>query len=200
MPKLELPPLPYAEDALAPTISKATIERHYGKHHKTYVDKANGMIEGTPLADKSLEEIIKAAAADPAKKGLFNNAAQVFNHNVYWQSLSPNGGAPSDALKAQIEKDLGGVDKLKDDLVAKGVGHFASGWIWVGWSNGKLSLVDTHDADTCILHGQAPILVLDVWEHAYYLDYQNERERHLRTVVNELLNWKGASDRFAAVS
>jgi Fe-Mn family superoxide dismutase len=195
--KLVLPALAYAQDALAPVISVSTMERHYGKHHNAYVVKGNQLIEGTPLANASLEEIVKDAAKT-GNKPLFNNAAQVWNHNRYWESLSPNGGTPSDALAAAIDRDLGGLAMLKEDIVKKGVGHFASGWVWLTKKDGKLHLIDTHDADCALMHDHAPLLVLDVWEHAYYLDYQNERERHLRTVANDLLNWTGASERFAA--
>lgn len=200
MPRFELPPLPFAQDALAPVISVSTMERHYGKHHKAYVDKTNALIEGTPFADMSLEEIIVESARAQTTRALMNNAAQTWNHTRYWESLSPDGGAPSDQLAERIERDLGGMDKFKEEIVKKGVGHFASGWVWLTFANGKLNLIDTHDADCALLHGQDPLLVLDVWEHAYYLDYQNERERHLRTVAQELLNWRGASARLAALT
>lgn len=198
MSQIELPALPWAHDALAPAISQATIETHWGKHHRTYVTKTNAAIEGTDLAGKSLEDVIRAAAAAPEKRGLFNNSAQIWNHSRYWESLSPDGGQPSDALAAKIESDLGGMAKLKADMVAKGVGHFASGWVWLTHKGGTLHLIDTHDADTALIHGHDCLLVLDVWEHAYYIDYKNERDRHLNTLVNECLNWRGASDRFAA--
>jgi Fe-Mn family superoxide dismutase len=200
MPKLELPPLPWAPDALEPLISRATIDKHYGKHHKAYVDKGNALIEGTHYETLTLEEIILESAQDAGAKGIFNNAAQVWNHTRYWESLSPDGGQPSDALAAAISKSFGSLQALKDELVKKGVGHFASGWVWLVAENGGLKVVDTHDADNALVHGLETLLVLDVWEHAYYLDYQNERERHLRALVDGRLDWKRASDRFAALS
>jgi Fe-Mn family superoxide dismutase len=200
MPQIELPPLPWSEDALDPVISRATIEKHYGKHHRAYVAKTNSMIEGTPFAEMSLEEIIIESARAQSTRGLMNNAAQAWNHARYWESLSPNGGAPSDALAERIDKELGGMAKLKDEIVKKGVGHFASGWVWLSVHKGALHLIDTHDADNALLRGHEPLLTLDLWEHAYYLDYQNERERHLRTVVEDMLDWQGASARFAALT
>src|SRR5262249_22137842 len=158
-------------DALAPHISSTTIETHYGTHHRNYVNKTNELTQG---AEQDLDDIIRSAAHDPKQRVLFNNAAQVWNHNFYWESLSPNGGAPSDALAGALERDLGGLGKVKDELVKKGVGHFASGWVWLARNKeGKLAILDTHDADTAILHEVDPLLVLDVWEHAYYLDYKS---------------------------
>ncbi len=197
---LELPPLPYARNALAPVISQDTIDRHYGKHHQAYVTKTNELIEGTRLAEMSLEEIIRESESAQTTRVLFNNAAQVWNHTRYWESLSPQGGAPSDKLAAQIEKDFRGLEALKEELVKKGVGHFASGWVWLTWHGGRLNVIDTHDADNALVRGHEALLVLDVWEHAYYLDYQNERPRHLKTVVEEIINWAGASARFAALA
>ncbi len=200
MPKFELPPLPWAPDALEPLISRATIDKHYGKHHKAYVDKTNSLIEGTHYADMTLEEIILESAQDANAKTLFNNAAQVWNHSRYWESLSPDGGAPSSALDMRIKQDFGSLSALRDELVKKGVGHFASGWVWLAAENGALKVIDTHDADNALVHGLDLILVLDLWEHAYYLDYQNERERHLRAIVEGRLDWRRASDRFAAIA
>ena len=197
MTDLVLPPLPWSADALDPVISKTTIDTHHGKHHKAYVDKAKGLVEGTRFAELSLEEIVLETARDPAQKLLFNNAAQIWNHNRYWESLAPKSGQPSAELAAKLQSDLGGLDKFKEEIVKKGVGHFASGWVWLTLKDGKLNLIDTHDADNALVHGHEALLVLDVWEHAYYVDYKNERERHLKTVVNELLNWDGASERFA---
>jgi Fe-Mn family superoxide dismutase len=197
MSNIELPPLPWAPDALDPVISKTTIDTHYGKHHKAYVDKTKSLIEGTRAAEFNLEEIITEAARNSTQRTLFNNAAQIWNHNRYWESLSPKGGKPSDELAAKLQSDLGGLEKFNEEIVKKGVGHFASGWVWLVLNKGKLAIVDTHDADNALVHGHEALLVLDVWEHAYYVDYKNERERHLKTVVNELLNWDGASERFA---
>lgn len=199
MSKIELPPLPFAPDALDPVISKTTLEFHHGKHHNAYVTKAKGMVEGTKYASMSLEEVVVESAKDSAApKGLFNNAAQIYNHNVYWLSLAPKSAGPSAELAAALTKDLGGLDKFKEDIVAKGVGHFASGWVWLTVKDKTLNLIDTHDADSAICHGHAPLLVLDVWEHAYYIDYKNERDRYLKTLANELINWDGASERYAA--
>jgi Fe-Mn family superoxide dismutase len=197
MTKIELPPLPWAHDALAPAISKETIDNHYGKHHRTYVEKTNALMD---REYDSLEDVIHSSHKDPKLKTLFNNAAQVWNHDRYWESLSPNGGKPSDALQARIDKDLGGLDKAKDELVKRGVGHFASGWVWLVFDRGKLGVIDTHDADDALVHGIEPLLVLDVWEHAYYLDYQSGREKHLRAVVGEILNWNGANEKFARLN
>jgi Fe-Mn family superoxide dismutase len=197
---LELPPLPYAPDALAPVISQATIDKHYGAHHRTYVDKGNGLIQGSRFESMAFEDIVRESAKDPASRGVFNNAAQVWNHNRYWESLSPNGGAPSDALSARIDQDFGGMAQLKDTLVKKGVGHFASGWVWLAWVGGKLEVIDTHDADNALVHNVEALLTIDVWEHAYYIDYQNQREAHLRKVVEDILDWNRASAHFAAVA
>ncbi len=197
MTKIELMPLPFAHDALGPAISRETIDSHYDKHHRAYVEKTNALMSRDY---DSLEDVIRESARDPKSKTLFNNAAQVWNHDRYWESLSPNGGAPSDALAASIERDLGGPAKLKDELVKRGVAHFASGWVWLALDKGKLAILDTHDADDALMHNTEPLLVLDVWEHAYYLDYKSARETHLRAVVEDVLNWKGASDRLGRLT
>jgi superoxide dismutase, Fe-Mn family len=196
---IELPPLPWAPDALAPIISKDTIDTHYGKHHKAYVDKTNALIEPRRFENLTLEDIVLDSARDQTARTLFNNAAQVWNHNRYWESLSPDGGEPTGAFAAQIDRDFGGLAKLKEEMVKKGVGHFASGWVWLAYHNEKLCTIDTHDADNALVRGLQPLLVLDVWEHAYYLDYKNERERHLRSVIEELIDWRRASTRFDAL-
>jgi Fe-Mn family superoxide dismutase len=193
---IELPPLPYADDALDPHISARTISFHYGKHHATYVTNTNNLIEGTEHADASLEEIVKAAGPG----GLFNNAAQVWNHNFYWQSMSPAGGGdPSGDLAAAIDAAFGSASDFKQQLVDKGKGNFGSGWTWlVKNAAGGLEIVNTDDADTPIAHGQTPLLTVDVWEHAYYLDYQNARPAYLETFVEKLLNWEFAATNYAA--
>jgi Fe-Mn family superoxide dismutase len=198
MSHIQLPRLPWSPDALEPAISKRTIDTHYGKHHKAYVEKLNKLIAGTAYETLTLDQIVRETASDKSKNGraIFNNAGQAWNHTRYWESLSPESGEPSDALSARIEQDFGGLAQLKDEMVAKGVGHFASGWIWLTWADGKLNVIDTHDADNALAHGHEALLVLDLWEHAYYLDYQQERERHLRALVEDALNWKGASARF----
>lgn len=199
MPQITLPPLPWAKDALAPVISAATVDKHYEAHHAGYVKRVNTLIEEAGYADRSLEEIVLAAASDPEARALANAAGQAWNHDRYWESLSPDGGEPSATLAAQIEIDFGALIDLEDALVAKGVGHFASGWVSLTYKDGALHLIETHDAETVLTRGHAPLLVLDVWEHAYYLDYQHDRERHLRLVVDELLDWRGASARFEAL-
>jgi Fe-Mn family superoxide dismutase len=193
---IELPPLPYADDALDPHVSARTISFHYGKHHATYVTNTNNLIEGTEHADKSLEEIVLAAGPG----GLFNNAAQVWNHNFYWNSMSPSGGGdPSGDLAAAIDAAFGSASDFKQQLVDKGKGNFGSGWTWlVKNAQGGLEIVNTDDADTPIAHGQTPLLTVDVWEHAYYLDYQNARPAYLETFVEKLLNWEFAAANFAA--
>ena len=191
---IELPPLPYADDALDPHISARTISFHYGKHHATYVANLNGLIEGTPDADKSLEQII----ADAEPGGLFNNAAQVWNHTFYWNSMTPSGGGdPSGDLAAAIDKSFGSASAFKEELVTKGKGNFGSGWTWLVKDGDGLAIVNTDDADTPIKHGQTPLLTVDVWEHAYYLDYQNARPAYLETFVDKLLNWEFAASNFA---
>jgi|CXWL01.1.fsa_nt_gi Fe-Mn family superoxide dismutase len=195
---IELPRLPWAADALEPAISRRTIETHYGKHHKGYVEKTNKLAAEAGLDALSLEELILETAGDKAKpmRTLFNNAAQVWNHNRYWDSLSPTSSAPSDALAARIDADFGGIAALKDELVKKGVAHFASGWVWLVHADDKLKVIDTHDAENALVQGVDALLVVDLWEHAYYLDYQQERERHLRAVVEDNLNWTNASAHF----
>jgi superoxide dismutase, Fe-Mn family len=200
MSTIQLPELAWKPEALEPAISRTTIETHHGKHHRAYVNKANELIKGTAFEGLSHEEIILEAARAQATRPLLNNAAQAWNHARYWESLSPDGGAPEGALAAQIEKDFRGLDKLKDEIVKKGVGHFASGWVWLVHAQGKLQVVDTHDADNTVLHGQQALFVLDLWEHAYYLDYKNERERHLRTVLDSVLNWRGANAKFETLT
>jgi Fe-Mn family superoxide dismutase len=191
---IELPPLPYADDALDPHISARTISFHYGKHHATYVANLNGLIEGTPDADKSLEQII----ADAGPGGLFNNAAQVWNHTFYWNSMAPSGGGdPSGDLAAAIDKSFGSASAFKEELVTKGKGNFGSGWTWLVKDGDGLAVINTDDADTPIKHGQTPLLTVDVWEHAYYLDYQNARPAYLETFVDKLLNWEFAASNFA---
>jgi Fe-Mn family superoxide dismutase len=193
--KIELPALPYGEGDLAPHISSQTVNIHYGRHHKTYVEKTKGMVAGTDLADASLEDIIKATASKADKKGLFNNAAQAWNHAFYWKSMSPKGGGqPSGKLKDKIDADLGGFDKLKEALSNAAVTQFGSGWAWLVVEGGKLKVVQTGNAATPIAEGQTPLLTIDVWEHAYYLDYQNKRPDYVGTFIDKLLNWEFAAE------
>lgn len=182
----ELPELPYEKNALEPHISAETLEYHYGKHHKTYVDKLNGMVEGTDMADKSLEDVVKAASG-----GMFNNAAQVWNHTFYWNCLSPNGGgAPDGALAAKISEAFGSFDKFKDEFTNSAIGNFGSGWTWlVQKRDGAVTIVNTDDADTPLTDDSVtPLLTVDVWEHAYYIDYRNARPKYLEAFWS-LVNW-----------
>ena len=187
--------LPYAADALAPAVSAETLSYHYGKHHQAYLDKTNKAIEGTELADKSLEQV--AAAARGSDKGLFNNAAQSWNHGFYWHSMAPEAGNPSDELTSLIDEAFGSLDGLKSKLAERGAGHFASGWVWLAEKGGKLSIEETHDGDTLADQDFNPLLTIDVWEHAYYLDHQNKRPDYLDKVINEKLNWSFASENLA---
>jgi Fe-Mn family superoxide dismutase len=192
--KIELPPLPYPDTALAPYISQNTISFHYGKHHKAYVDNTLKMIAGTDLADASLEDVIKAAAGKPDRKGLFNNSAQVWNHTFYWKSLSPKGGGePGGKLMDRIKTDFGDFAKLKDELGKAAVTQFGSGWAWVVLDGGKLKVEQTANADNPMVAGKTPLLGIDVWEHAYYLDYQNKRPDYVTAVIDKLINWEFAA-------
>lgn len=188
-------PLPYADDALAPAISAETLSFHHGKHHQTYVDKMNAAIEGTDLAGKSMEDIIRAARG--SNQGLFNNAAQSWNHAFYWHSLTADGGAPEGDLKAKIDDAFGSVDALLQQLQDRGVGHFASGWVWLAEKDGKLSIEETHDGDTLADSGFNPLLTLDVWEHAYYIDHRNARPAYLKAVCGGKINWAFAAENLA---
>jgi Fe-Mn family superoxide dismutase len=192
--------LPYADTALDPVISARTISFHHGMHHKTYVDNLNKLVENDPMSEMSLVDIVKAVAGKADKVGHFNNAGQVFNHDFYWNSLKPNGGGhPGGALKAQIDSDLGGYDKFKADFHAAALGQFGSGWAWLVWKTAdkKLAIEKTANADTPIARGDAPILTIDVWEHAYYLDHQNRRAAYATAVIDKLLNWDFAAEQFA---
>ncbi|HVW65518.1 MAG TPA: superoxide dismutase [Nitrosospira sp.] len=185
-----LPPLPYAENALDPVISANTLSFHYGKHHKTYVDNLNKLISGTELADSSLEGIIAATAGNAEKAGIFNNAAQVWNHTFYWNSLSPQGGGkpPSD-LGDKIDSSFGSLDACKKELATAAMTQFGSGWAWLVQDGDKLKVVKTGNADTPLTKGMKPLLTIDVWEHAYYLDYQNRRPDYVNAVLDKLINW-----------
>lgn len=185
-----LPPLPYAENALDPVISANTLSFHYGKHHKAYVDNLNKLISGTELADSSLEEIIAATAGNADKAGIYNNAAQVWNHTFYWNSLSPRGGGepPSD-LKKKIDSSFGSLDACKKELATAATTQFGSGWAWLVQDGDKLKVVKTGNADSPLIKGMKPLLTIDVWEHAYYLDYQNRRPDYVNAVLDKLINW-----------
>ncbi|MCL7939082.1 MULTISPECIES: superoxide dismutase [Halomonas] len=189
----ELPALPYEKNALEPHISAETLEYHYGKHHQTYVNKLNELTDGTDDANKSLEEIIKSSSG-----GLFNQAAQVWNHTFYWHCLSPNGGGePSGALAEAINAKFGSFDKFKETFNAQAAGNFGSGWTWlIKTDDGGVDIVNTSNADTPIAHGQTPLLTIDVWEHAYYIDYRNARPKYLENVWS-VLNWDFVAQNFS---
>jgi superoxide dismutase, Fe-Mn family len=194
-PPFPLPPLPWEESALAPHISAQTVGIHYGKHHRAYVDNINRMKQGTELAEASLEAIVKATAGKPERKALFNNAAQAWNHAFYWKSLSPKGGGrPTGKLKDRIDTDFGSLEKLKEALSSAAVSQFGSGWAWLVLDGGKLKVTQTSNADNPLATGQTALLTLDVWEHAYYLDYQNKRPDYVTAVLDKLLNWEFASE------
>jgi len=193
-----LPPLPYPENALAPVISANTLSFHYGKHHKAYLDNLNKLIAGTEYESASLEKIITDTAGKADKTPIFNNAAQTWNHKFYWNGLKPNGGGkPTGRLAQMIESDLGGYEQFKKDFAQAGVTQFGSGWAWLVAEGGKLKLVKTGNADNPLTKGQVPLLTLDVWEHAYYLDYQNRRPDHLAAAIDQLLNWDFANENLA---
>jgi len=193
-----LPPLPYPENALAPVISANTLSFHYGKHHKAYLDNLNKLIAGTEYEAATLEKIITDTAGKADKTPIFNNAAQTWNHTFYWNGLKPNGGGkPTGRIAQMIESDLGGYEQFKKDFAQAGVTQFGSGWAWLVAEGGKLKLVKTGNADNPLTKGQVPLLTLDVWEHAYYLDYQNRRPDHLSAAIDQLLNWDFANENLA---
>lgn len=187
---ITLPNLPYGKDALAPHISSTTLAFHHGKHHNTYVTNLNKLIEGTDLTSKTIEDIIKNAVNDTEKAGIFNNAAQVWNHTFYWQSMKPNGGGlPTGDIADKIDADFEGYDNFIEQLKNVGLTQFGSGWAWLVLKNNRLEIMKTSNADTPIAHGVKPLLTADVWEHAYYLDYQNGRGNYLDAFINNLINW-----------
>lgn len=188
---VSLPDLPYAKNALEPHISAQTLEFHHDKHHNAYVTKTNSLIEGTDLANADLETIIQTAAKDPSKGGLFNQAAQVWNHSFYWNCMKPGGGGePSGVLMDKINADFGSFEKFKEEFSNAGATQFGSGWAWLVEDGGKLKVVKTLNADTPLAHGQKPLLTMDVWEHAYYLDFQNRRPDYISTFLDHLVNWE----------
>jgi Fe-Mn family superoxide dismutase len=192
---ITLPPLPFADNALDPVISANTLGFHYGKHHKAYVDNLNKLIAGTPLEGQPLEKIILESAGKPDKAGVFNNSAQVWNHTFYWHSIKPGGGGkPPAALAQLIERDFGGLDNLKKELATAATTQFGSGWAWLASDNGKLVVTKTSNAELPMTKGQKALLTIDVWEHAYYLDYQNRRPDYANAVIEKLLNWQFAAE------
>jgi len=195
---IELPPLPYAQDALAPVISAETLSFHYGKHHKAYVDNLNKLVAGTELADTPLEKVIAATAGKPDKAGVFNNAAQIWNHTFFWNSLKPNGGgAPTGAVAKGIEAAFGSFDNFKKEFANAAMTQFGSGWAWLAADKGTLKVVKTPNAETPLTAGLTPLVTIDVWEHAYYLDYQNRRADFVAAVIDKLLNWEFANANLA---
>jgi Fe-Mn family superoxide dismutase len=190
--------LPYDAAALEPAMSKRTVELHHGKHHAKYVKKLNELVDGTSMARLSLPEIIEKTADDPRNRKIFNNAGQVWNHDFFWKSMRPEGGAqPGDELRRAIERDFGSTREFDERFIAKGEQHFGSGWVWLAAEGGKLKIIDTHDGEPVIVHGCNALLACDLWEHAYYLDYQNERKSFIQAFLRDLANWDFAAERFA---
>ena len=186
-----LPPLPYPDNALAPVISAQTIGFHYGRHHQAYLTNLNKMVEGTAMAEMSLEQVVRSTAGVADKAGLFNNAAQVWNHTFYWNGLRPNGGgAPGKELALRIEKDFGSLDALRKELFTAASTQFGSGWAWLVEEGGKMKVVKTGNAETPLTRGMKPLFTIDVWEHAYYLDYQNRRADYINALLDKLINWE----------
>ena len=187
---ITLPGLPYEKDALEPHINSRTLDFHHGKHHNAYVTNLNNLIEGTDLASETIEDIINKTVNDDDKAGIFNNAAQVWNHTFYWKSMKPNGGGlPTGNIANKIDADFGGYANFIEQLKNAGLTQFGSGWAWLVMKNGKLEMMKTSNADTPIAHGVKPLLTVDVWEHAYYLDYQNKRGDYLDAFIKNLINW-----------
>ncbi len=197
---ITLPELPYAQDALAPVISAQTIGFHYGKHHQGYVTTLNKLLPGTPFVGKTLEEVVRGTAGKAEYAVLFNNAAQIWNHTFYWHSLAPagQGGQLSAGLSAAIDKSFGSLEKCKEALADAALKQFGSGWAWLVAEKGQLKVVKTPNAETPLTQdGVKPLLTVDVWEHAYYLDWQNRRADYAKAVLEKLVNWKFASENFA---
>jgi len=187
---ITLPGLPYEKDALEPHINSRTLDFHHGKHHNAYVTNLNKLIEGTDLASETIEDIINKTVNDDDKAGIFNNAAQVWNHTFYWKSMKPNGGGlPTGNIANKIDADFGGYANFIEQLKNAGLTQFGSGWAWLVMKNSKLEMMKTSNADTPIAHGVKPLLTVDVWEHAYYLDYQNKRGDYLDAFIKNLINW-----------
>jgi len=192
-----LPPLPWSEDALAPVVSAKTIGLHYGKHHRTYVNKLNELVAGTPMADMPLERVILETTGGKNQK-VFNNAAQTWNHTFFWNCLRPNGGGrPGSQIAQRIDSDLGGFDAFKKNFAETAVNTFGSGWAWLAMKDGKLEIMSTSNADNPLTKGATPLLTIDVWEHAYYVDYENRRPEFVGAVIDKLLNWEFAERQMA---
>lgn len=192
-PAFELPRLPFDEDALEPVVSRRTVAVHYGEHHRGYVDKLNELVRDDALALEPLDELVRKTAHMPSRRDVFNAAAQAWNHHFYWRSLVPQGGRLPKNLFARLKRDFGGYDQFVDAFVAACVRQFGSGWAWLVLEGGKLEITTTSNADTPIVHGIVPLLAIDVWEHAYYLDYQQRREEYARKVIESRLDWEFAA-------
>ena len=187
---IQLPALAFEPTALEPHMSARTLEFHHGKHHKAYVDKYNELTKGTPYDCRPVEDVIREIASDSAKAAIFNNGAQAWNHSFFWECLKPGGGGkPGRALAAKIDSDLGGMDKFADAFKTAAVARFGSGWAWLVLENGKLKITTTANADTPFVHGQIPLFTVDVWEHAYYLDYQNRRPDFVAAMLANVADW-----------
>lgn len=195
----ELAPLPYDYQALSPYISADTLKFHHDKHHAGYVTNYNKLVEGTEYADMAIEDVIKAIAGDSSKTGIFNNAAQAWNHTFYWNCMKAGGGGePTGALGSKINADFGSFDQFKEEFKTAGTTQFGSGWAWLVLENGTLKVTKTPNADNPLTHNQVPLLTMDVWEHAYYLDYQNRRPDYEQTFLDRLINWDFVAQQMAA--
>jgi Fe-Mn family superoxide dismutase len=195
-----LPPLPYAYDALAPHMSRETLEYHHDKHHQAYVDNGNKLLQGSPWEGQSLEQIVVGSFGKNA--GLFNNAGQHYNHLHFWKWMKPGGGGaklPGD-LQKKINEDLGSYDKMKDEFVAAGVGQFGSGWAWLAVKDGKIVVMKTPNGENPLVHGAEPILGCDVWEHSYYIDYRNRRPDYIKAFLDHLVNWEHVAEMYKAAT
>ncbi len=189
-----LPTLPYAHNALIPVLSATTVNLHFGKHHKGYVDNLNKLVAGTKYAEMTLEEIIADTYDNADKAAIFHNAAQAWNHTFYWRSLTPKGGGePPASLKKKIEESFGSLDACTKELTASAIAHFGSGWVWLALDNDKLKVLQTDNADSPLTKGLKPLLNIDVWEHAYYMDYQNRRADYAAALIEKLINWDFAA-------
>ena len=193
----ELPPLPYPTDALEPYMSAKTLDFHHGKHHKSYVETLNKLVEGTPEADKPLEELIVATHHDDAKTAVFNNAAQAWNHAFFWDCMRKGGGEPEGEVKKAIDHGFGSFEKFAKEFKEAATSHFGSGWAWLVFDAGKLKVIKTANAVNPIAGGQAALLTCDVWEHAYYLDYQNRRPDFVQAFLDHLINWEFVAEKLA---
>jgi Fe-Mn family superoxide dismutase len=195
----ELPPLPYSHDALEPFMSSQTLNLHHGKHHQAYVTNLNNLVKDTPMAGMSLEEVVKASYGDASKQGIFNNAGQHWNHILFWQCMRKNGGgAIPGELEKRLKEDFGSVDQFKEAFTQAGVTQFGSGWAWLVEDGGKLKVTKTPNGENPLVHGQNPLLGCDVWEHSYYLDYQNRRPDYVKAFLDSLVNWEFVAQRLSA--